>query len=129
MMSTAAARTLLIVFVAGLLLLVVRFVMVEGKLGRFARLPSLDAIDEAWLNEHVLDVLPEVTGAAIADDVGAPSVAAMLARMEREGKISSRVEKSGIFRRDVLHLKLEVDRDSLPGSEEALVKKLFFNNA
>ena len=115
-------------FVAGLLFLLVQFVLEEGKLGRFAPLPSLDSIDESWLNQNLFDVLPEVAGAAVDDKVGAGSVAAVLARMEREGKISTRVEKSKILRRNVLHLKLEADRDSLPGYELALVKKLFFND-
>ena len=128
MLSHSVAYAIGGLFVAGLLFLLVQFVLEEGKLGRFAPLPSLDSIDESWLNQNLFDVLPEVAGAAVDDKVGAGSVAAVLARMEREGKISTRVEKSKILRRNVLHLKLEADRDSLPGYELALVKKLFFND-
>ena len=128
LMSRAIAYGMLGLFVAGLLFLLANFAMAEARVGRFARLLSPDSIDESWLNQNVLDVLPEVAGAAVDDKVGAPSVAAVLARMEREGKISTRVEKSKILRRNVLHLKLEARRDSLPGYELALVKKLFFND-
>ena len=128
LMNRSTAYGIAGLFVAGLLFLIARFAIDEGSVGRFARLLSPDSIDESWLNQNVLDVPPEVAGAAIDDKVGAPSVAAVLARMEREGKISTRVEKSKILRRNVLHLKLEANRDSLPGYELALVKKLFFNN-
>lgn len=108
--------------------LIVEFFLGEAGHNRFARPPSIDSIDEQWLKQHVFIVLPEVAGAAIDDKVGASSVAAVLARMEREGKISSRVEETKVLRRNVLHLKLEVPRSSLPGYELALVKKLFFDS-
>ncbi|HET7711190.1 MAG TPA: DUF2207 domain-containing protein, partial [Thermoanaerobaculia bacterium] len=119
---------ILVLFVLGILFLLGEFFRGEWERHRFAPLPALDTIDEPWLKEHILEALPEVAGAAIRDKVEAPSVAAVLARMEREGKISTRVEQSKILRRNVLHLKLEAPRSSLPGYELSLVKKLFFKD-
>ena len=56
-------------------------------------------------------MLPEVAGAAWDDRTAAPEVAATLARLVQEGKLSSRVETIGvlIFKEQVLHLTREVE--------------------
>lgn len=110
----------------GLVLLSVRFVRDEHALGRFDRV-DVDAINDAWLERHVLHMLPEVAGTVWDDAVGPPEVAATLARLVSEGKLSSEVksEGKGILRRDILHLTLVTRRESLTGHERALVDALF----
>ncbi|HEV7921907.1 MAG TPA: hypothetical protein VGR02_14050 [Thermoanaerobaculia bacterium] len=95
----------------------------EQHVGRFAPLLPSSQIDDAWLQEHVFALKPEVAGAAWDDSVGAPEVAAVLARMAQEKKIATRAE------RKVLHMNLLVDRDSLDGYEKELIRKLFVNKA
>jgi hypothetical protein len=72
-------------------------------------------------------MLPEVAGTVWDDTVGPPEVAATLARLVSEGKLSSEVKTQGkgIFRRDTLHLTLVVKRETLTGHERALVDALF----
>src|SRR5690606_23105477 len=67
----------------------------------------------------------EVIGAAWDRSVGAPEVAALLARLVQEGKLSSRVEPGG--RRPVLHLRRIVPFEAFPGYERELISGLFFD--
>lgn len=99
----------------------------EKSLGRFEPLIPARNIDERWLEENVLSLAPEVVGAAWDERTGAPEVAAVLARMVLEGKLESEIRKKGwfLFRRNVLTLKLRVDRSALEGYEQALVEALF----
>ncbi|MFP5354538.1 MAG: hypothetical protein ACLGIK_05200, partial [Gemmatimonadota bacterium] len=116
------------VFVAALVMLGYRFWQRERSLGRFdPPLPSA-SVNEDWLRRHVLGFRPEVIGAAWDEDTGAAEVTAVLARLEQEGKIKSRVERQEIwvFKRTVLHMSLLVDRDELRDYERALVDGLFF---
>ena len=99
----------------------------ERALGRFAPLVPPHAIDRAWLDANVFHVLPEVVGAAWDDSTGAPEVAAVLARLVGEKKLSSSVTRSrrGIFGHDVLHLKLLVSRSAFNEYEGRLIDALF----
>lgn len=100
----------------------------EKSLGRFEALMPAEHIDEAWLRKNLFSMLPEVVGAAWDERTGAPEVAAVLARMVSEGKISSevRTERSFLKSRNVLRLRLLVDRSALQGYEKELVDGLFF---
>jgi uncharacterized membrane protein YgcG len=90
----------------------------ERKTGRFDPLP---AVDEAWIAEHILTMKPELAGAAYQDWAGAAAVAAVLARMAAEKKLTITPDPQ-----DGLHLHLEVGRESLQGCERTLVEGLFF---
>lgn len=123
--GTRLTLALLTLLAAGLL--AIRLIVREHALGRFKPLIPPDAIDEEWLAEHLFHQLPEVIGATWDDATSAPEVAATLARLVAEGKLGSRVETTGVsvFRSHILHLELEVDRDSLRGHERALIDALF----
>ena len=114
---------------AGLVWEVMQFVAHEKAAGRLAPLPDPSTVDERWLEQHLFALSPEVAGASWDGDVGAPEVAAVLARMAVEKKISSEVKTSeGLFGgKPVLHMKLLVDRRELRGYEHELVSKLFFD--
>lgn len=105
----------------------VLFYRKETSLGRFEPLTPTQEIDERWLEDNVFSLAPEVVGAAWDERTGAPEVAAVLARMVSEGKLESEIQKKGwfLFRRNVLTLKLRVDRSQLQGYEKALVEALF----
>jgi hypothetical protein len=96
----------------------------ERAIGRLDPLPD-SAVDRAWLETHILKFPPEVVGAAWDDRTDAAEVAAVIARLVQEGKLSSRVEKSG--RKDELVLTLLRPKDSFDGYEASLVKALFFD--
>ncbi len=92
--------------------LAVRLLHEERERGRFVPiLPKLD--------EEVLALKPEVAGAGWDRDVGAPEVAAVLARLAQEQKIATRVEKK------TLHMQLLVKRSDLAGYERDLVSAMF----
>ena len=97
-----AARVLLIL---GLLAFIAwrttAFCRHEKLFGRYAPLPPLARIDDAWLKEQVFKLRPEVVGAAWDLHTSTPEVAAVLAR-HRRGK-SSEVRAAGpwFWRRDV----------------------------
>ncbi|MBI3790287.1 MAG: DUF2207 domain-containing protein [Gemmatimonadetes bacterium] len=112
---------------AGLLVVVGLLLQHETAIGRFAPLVPLADINPAWIEANVLVHLPEVVGAAWDDETGAPEVAATLARLVAEGKLASKVvtEKLLVFKWSVLHLRLEVERDTLREHERALVDALF----
>jgi hypothetical protein len=95
--------------------------------GLFDPLPDPAAVDETFLREYLLSHPPEVVGAAWDDVVSAPEVAAVLARMEAEGKLESRLDRGFFGLLTVLHLRLRVPRDSLRGHERRLVDGLFFD--
>jgi hypothetical protein len=122
-------------FAASLLLMIalyVQFRKTEGRRGRFEPLPEVPEWDEAWLQESVFDLKPEEVGALWDQKVGPPEVAAVLARMVAEGKMTSEVRPGfKIFglalTPGILHLHLAVDRNTLAGYERTLVAKLFFD--
>jgi uncharacterized membrane protein YgcG len=100
----------------------------EGELGRFTPPAVPPEWDEAWLRENVFLYRPEEAGALWDRRVGAPEVAAVLARLVGEGKLASEVRpRRGLFSKDVLHLTLKSDRGAFEGYERKLIDKLFFN--
>jgi uncharacterized membrane protein YgcG len=109
-----------------LILLIAHFAR-EARLGRFRSIPDHRTLTPEWLKEHVFSMLPEVAGAAWDEDTSAAEVAAVLARLVQEGKLSSEVktEKVWIFSSEILHLKLEVRRNELSEHERALIDGLF----
>jgi uncharacterized membrane protein YgcG len=94
--------------------------------GRFAPLPDAATIDDAWLAANVFKYPPEKIGSLWDNTVGAPEVAAVLARLVQERKLESHIEKRGmLFKSDVLHLELPTPRPALNAYEDALIKALF----
>jgi uncharacterized membrane protein YgcG len=81
-------------------------------------------IDTAWVERNVLWHKPEVAGAFLHGDVGPPEVSALLARMEQEGKIRTRVE-TGSSGRPNLHLERLVPLGELHGAEHAIAQRIF----
>ncbi len=99
----------------------------EGELGRFPPPPSPAGLDTGWLEDHLFDLLPEEAGALWDRKVGPSEVAAILARWEAEGRIESHVvARPGLFKRNLLELKLTAERDGFDGYEGSLMRKLFF---
>ncbi len=100
----------------------------EARNGRFASLPDVATIDDAWLAEHVFKYPPEKVGSLWDDKVGAAEVAAVLARLVQEGKLKSRIEKRGLlFKGDVLYLERPMPRPALNAYEDALTRALFID--
>ena len=130
---TAAPRwvadLLCIILVALVLAGAIVVIRRERERGRFEPLDSSDSIDAAWLGENLLRYRPEDVGAAWDGDISTHEVMAILARMSQAGQLTSEVKPRGwwIFKTHVLHLRLHVDADSLPATERALVRKLFFD--
>lgn len=128
--APAWVADLLIVVLAGMVLAgALVIVRRERERGRFEPLDNPDSIDAAWLDEHLLRYRPEDVGAAWDGDVSTQEVMAILARMSQAGQITSEVKTGGwgIFKTQVLHLRLHVDADSLPPTDRALIRKLFFD--
>lgn len=127
--GAAASVRLLILsgVVGGLVVILLALLRHDVRLGRFTPLLAREAITPEWLEREVFAHLPEVVGAAWDDSTSQPEVAATLARLVQEGKLSSRVttEKILVFRRHVLHLELKVKRQVLQSHERALVDALF----
>ncbi len=108
-------------------LLLVALYRREHRLGRFTPATTADEVTGALLESEVFRHLPEVVGALWDDRTSAPEVAATLARMVHEGKLSSRVssKKAFLHKRETLHLTLMVERSTLRAHEAALVDALF----
>lgn len=97
----------------------------SGEMDAVAAPISLDQIDAPWLEHNLLTLKPEVAGAAWDRSVGSAEVAALLARLVAEGKLSSRVDESG--KDPVLHLKREADWEAFAKHERSLLEGLFFD--
>ncbi|MBL0173292.1 MAG: DUF2207 domain-containing protein [Gemmatimonadaceae bacterium] len=127
---TTVRQALIVVFVSALLVLLFNLYTRERQLGRFVPLIAPGEITPAWLDEHVFSRLPEVVGAAWDDRTSAPEVAAILARMVQEKKLSSEVTRTKrlIGSSTVLHLKIVSDRSQFRDHERTLVDALFGAN-
>jgi uncharacterized membrane protein YgcG len=123
------ALTILAVVVT--LLLFLDWLRSERLRGRFEPTLSPEEIDEAWLAEHVFKMKPELVGAAWDRDTSTAEVAALIARLVQEGKLSSIVTRRGWgpFKRDTLHLTLQQPRDAFESYERRLIAGLFINDA
>lgn len=97
----------------------------ERGTGRLDPLPPPGSVNEKWLAENVFKHLPEVIGAAWDNKTGESEVAAVLARLVAEGRMSSEVRPGGLFKAPVLALELLVDRSRFHGHERKLVDALF----
>jgi len=114
------ATRVLLVLVPVLLFL--QLLLSQRQQGRLRPLPE---VDRAWFERHVATQVPEVIGAAWDGAVGAPEVAAVLARLAGEGKLSSRVLPASGFGSAELELTLLVPRDRFEDYERVLVDALF----
>lgn len=92
----------------------------DSALGRFALLPRPEEIDSAWLEKNVFTLRPEEAGALWDETIGAPEVAAVLARLSAEKKIATQV------RGKTLTLHLLVPLSSFEGYEKDLLGAFFF---
>jgi uncharacterized membrane protein YgcG len=105
---------------AVVLLLIFRFRQWERGAGRYEALVPPSGISPAWLKENLFPWKPEEAGAAWDDEIGAPEVAAVLARLVGEGKLESRVQNG------VLHLTRKAPlHDFAPGYEKDLIDAIF----
>ncbi|HYK01182.1 MAG TPA: DUF2207 domain-containing protein [Thermoanaerobaculia bacterium] len=113
-MSAAIPVAVLVLFAAGFIFIVQRFVAAEKQVGRLEPIV-------ARFDDELLELDPEVAGAVWDAGVGAPEVAAVIARMTQEGKLTTRAEDG------TLHMHLEARRKELKGYERELVDKLFYD--
>lgn len=102
------------------LLFVFRFFFGERAVGRLARLPR---DQRQWVDEFLLKLDAEVVGVAWDGVVGQDEVAAILARMTAEGKITSSAGPNDMT------LKLQVPFETLRGYEADLVQALFLGKS
>lgn len=109
------------VLLAAICLFGAAFARRESSLGRFQALPAPDAIDDGWLQKNLLSLLPEEAGALWDDKIGAPEVAAVLARLTAEGKLET--QASG----KELTMLLKAPLEEFKGYEKELLAGLFFN--
>ncbi len=119
--SRAQRLGLFLFFLAAVLLLAIAFFLRESGLGRFAPLPPPDSIDAAWLEKNIFLLRPEEVGALWDETIGAPEVAAVLARLASEKKIVSSAEGKK------LTMRLSVPLSELEGYEKKLLEALFFD--
>jgi len=103
---------ILLLFGACAWMLIRAFHRGEWRKGRFEPL-------HVEVDPGLLELKAEVAGAVWDAGVGAPEVAATIARMAQEGKLTTRVEGT------TLHMHLDVPRASLDGYEQELVEALF----
>lgn len=121
--SASMFASLLLLIAAGVTLIVRR----ERASGHLDPLPHAALVDRNWLTQHVFCHPAELIGAAWDRAIGAPEVAALLARLTAEGKLTSQVrEPESKKSAPVLQLKLCCDRSQFRGYERALIDKLFF---
>lgn len=96
------------------------------RIGHFEPLPRQEDIDRGWIEAHILALKPEVVGAAYDRQTGSAEVAALLARLEREGKLATVMTRpDGDAGPERLELELRVGRDELDGYERVLIEKMF----
>lgn len=95
-------------------------------LGHLEPLVPEERIDATWLSQHVLAYRPEVLGALHDGKVGQSEVAALLARLQLEGRLASSLPPAGETRVYTdLALELLAPRESFHGYERKLVDYLF----
>ena len=112
---------LFVVFLGAVLAIAFFFYRRENDLGRLAPLPPASEIDRAWLEKNVFSLRPEEVGALWDESIGAPEVAAVLARLSAEKKIETSAEG-----KKKLTMRLLVPLSSLDGYEKELLSAFFF---
>jgi uncharacterized membrane protein YgcG len=126
-LSSKVIYGVLIMFALLFVYLLFDFYMAESGKGRFDRILAPGEIDNAFLEQNLFSVLPEVAGTAMDNKTAGPEVAAVLARMTQEGKLESSLEERGmLLKHKTLCLTLKKDVDELPSYEAKLVRALFF---
>ncbi|HET7433954.1 MAG TPA: DUF2207 domain-containing protein [Thermoanaerobaculia bacterium] len=115
--SDPAIFALIALLFAGTFAIVLLFIANQRRVGRLRRID--EPVTEEWLKRHVFSMQPEVAGAALHNDVGAPEVAALLARMTAEGKLNSTVVDG--------ELHLTRHKNILHGREWALAEAIFIH--
>jgi uncharacterized membrane protein YgcG len=119
--TTRATRLMLfLLLVAGVGAIAYKFYSRESSLGRFGSRTTTSSIDAEWLQHNLLSLLPEEAGALWDDKVGAPEVAAVLARLTAEQKIESTASATEMT------LRLKARHDSFKGYEKSLIDGLFY---
>ena len=119
--DTRATRYGLIALLVAIpLILWRRFISREDSLGRFAPLTS-STVDRGWIEKNLLELPPEVAGAAWDEQVTRNEVAALIARWTAEKKISTTIGAD-----KEMSMMLLVDRGAFEGYERELIDKLFF---
>ena len=98
----------------------------EWKAGRFEPLP---VVSRDWIETNVLPHRPEVIGAAWDEVVGASEVAAVIARLQGEGKLESEVGQATRFGSPEITLQLKVPLDTFEGYEGELLRSLFIGGS
>lgn len=124
--AVAGVRTVVVgaaALIPLLLLLVLR--RRSRELDLVAPLTPPDAIDEGWLDTHVFARPAELVGAAWDHAIGPAEVAALLARLVAEGKLTSRVESGG--KKPELHLRRVAPLSAFAAHERELLESLFFD--
>jgi uncharacterized membrane protein YgcG len=128
-----AARVAAILAMAAVMAwLLVHFRRRQTALGRArGRQPQPPEIDRPWVEARLLAFKPEEVGALWDRRVGAPEVAALLARLVAEGKLeggpTAGKKKKAASAKD-LRLRLLVGRHEFPGHERVLIDKLFYGS-
>lgn len=118
--SVAERSSIFGLLLAGTVLIAARFRRRESALGRFAPIADPDRIDTGWLKENLLSLRPEEAGALWDESVGAPEVAAVLARLTAEKKIQAHADGKKMT------LKRLAPLADFEGYERELVSALFF---
>jgi uncharacterized membrane protein YgcG len=122
--SSRGQRTaLFLLFTAAVLAVALFFYREQAGLGRFDPLPPASEVGRAWLEKSVFSLRPEEVGALWDESIGAPEVAAVLARLSAEKKIETSAEG-----KKKLTMRLLVPLSSLEGYEGKLLEALFFGN-
>jgi uncharacterized membrane protein YgcG len=104
--------------------LLVLFFVHESRVGRFVPVDPTP-VDEAWLSRETFAHPPEVIGAAWDESVGSEEVAAVMMRLQREGRIDAQfAPKERGSQRFVLRLKQPIE--SFSGYERNLLDGYFF---
>ncbi|HYX22169.1 MAG TPA: DUF2207 domain-containing protein, partial [Thermoanaerobaculia bacterium] len=120
--SPLLRRALLAVFAVGIAFFFLALRRRGQVVGLFAPLTPPDRIDAAWLDKNLLSMSPEEAGGLWDEKIGPPEVAAILARLEGEKKVSSLPDGRK------LTMRLLAPLESFRDYEHELLKALFFGN-
>ncbi|HEX6926624.1 MAG TPA: hypothetical protein VF167_14475 [Longimicrobiaceae bacterium] len=127
--APAWTRTAVIAGALLIPLLVLLALLRRGRdLARAAPLTPPEEIDAEWLERHIFVHPPEIVGTAWDRAVSEAEVAALLARLVEEGKLSSRVEPDEKGE-PVLHLRRIAPLDAFAPHERDLLEALFVDDS
>jgi uncharacterized membrane protein YgcG len=118
--TSGVRKALLAAFGAAIVFLFLAFRSREKALGRYAPLTPPEQIDQRWLEANLLSLSAEEAGALWDAKIGSPEVAAVLARLEAEKKISTKADGKK------LSMRLLVPLEKFQGYEHDLLKGFFF---